>query len=211
MDEEKPGADRDSKGVSHDGTRQERHEHRLGDLKFALVGGGIAAACMFIGVAVVGAVRSHEAQVLLESVRPSLQFLSSGSLAAGATIVALMLTLLGISFSMDVDFSGVHFERIKIISLLASIAMVLSVTVLLFLLLPVAEREGSTLYNSIVYYTLIAGGAALGGISTSVALMLHRTVVGIAKIGHPDTDPHASELLADLDRSDDKPTDKSTA
>lgn len=186
--------------TTHDGKSQGQQHRRLGDLRFALVGGGIGAASMFFGVAIVGSVGFHEARTLLQSVKPPLQFLSSGTLTAGATVLALMLTLLGITFSIDMNFSGAHFERIKIVSKLATVTIVLSIVLLLVLLLPVADKEGSTLYNNIVYYTLIAGGSGLGGISAAVALMLHRTIGGMAEIGHPGTDTVNSELLADIGR-----------
>lgn len=157
---------------------------RVVDLRFALAGGAVAAVTLFAGVAVVGGVTPYEGRELLEAVLPTIRFLASSVMAAGATVLALMLTLLGITYATEWTFRDVHFHRISQISLLASGAIGLSVVTLLFLGLPVGEADGLRLYHHVVYYGLIASASLLGGLTIAIVLMLHRSIRGLVAIGH---------------------------
>lgn len=161
---------------------------RFVDLRFALLGGAVAALVMFAGVAAVGRVTPFVGLKLLQSVLPTIRFLASSALAAGATVMALMLTLLGLTFTSQWEFRDVHYRRISQISLLATIAILLSVVVLLFLGLPVEEADQLQTYYDIVYYALLMAASLLGGLLTAIALMLHRTIQGLVAIGHPEGD-----------------------
>lgn len=204
--------------------RRERHRHepadrrtvggdrstrsRMIDLHFALAGGAVAAVSLFAGVAVVGGVTPYEGRELLEAVLPTLQFLTSAVMAAMATVLALMLTLLGITYTTEWTFRDVHFHRISQISLLASAAIGLSVVTLLFLGLPVGEAEGLRLYHHIVYYGLMAAASLLGGLTIAVVLMLHRSIRGLVAIGHSSGN---SELINsdDPEKTPDRSLDSS--
>lgn len=174
---------------------------RFVDLRFALAGGAIAAIGLFSGVAVVGQVSPYEGLVLLQSVQPSVLFFASSVMAAGATVMALMLTLLGFTYNTDINFRGLHYRRIRQISLLASIAIVLSVVTLMFMGLPVDEADGLRLYYHVVYYALTAMAALLGGLMIAVVMMLQRTITGLVNIGHPSA---SSELIEAIEHDRDE-------
>lgn len=165
---------------------------RFMDIRFALVGGAVAALTLFGGVAIVGGVTPYESLSLINAVLPTIRFLASSVMAAGTTILALMLTLLGITYTTEWTFSHIHYRRLKQISLLASVSIVLSVVILLFLGLPVDEADGLRLYHNIVYYGLTGAASILGGLMVAIVLMLHRTISGLIAIGHPTAE---SELI----------------
>lgn len=155
-------------------------------MRFALAGGAIAAAAVFVGVVIVGKAGTIEGGRLVESLRPTLRFFASGVLSAGATVLALMLTILGLSYSTDFTFSRAHFHRIRNLSALVSGIILIASGVLVFLLLPVAEAGSSAVYRTVTYYSLLAAGSVLGGMMTAVVLMLHRTITELARIGQPE-------------------------
>ncbi|MBT8207890.1 MAG: hypothetical protein HKN07_01930 [Acidimicrobiia bacterium] len=171
-------------------------ERRFVDMRFAIIGGSVAALVMFAGVVTVGSVTPFVGLKLLQSVLPTIRFLASSGLAAGATVMALMLTLIGLTFTSDWQFRDIHYIRIKQISLLATWTMLLSIVVLLFLGLPVEEADQLQFYYDVVYYAVLAAASILGGLLVAVALMLHRTISGLVAIGHPSGN---SELIEDAD------------
>lgn len=164
-------------------------EHRrLVDLRDALIGGGVAALVMFVVVAFVGSVSPFKAIKLLEAVLPTIRFLASSVLAAVATIIALMLTLLSLTYSSEYEFREIHYRRIRQITTLSTVAILASVILLLILGLPVEEAEQLRLYYDIVYYTITALASLLGGLLIAIVLMLQRTIRGLIDIGHPEGD-----------------------
>lgn len=165
---------------------------RKSDLKWALIGGAFSAASLFAGVAAVGQVGSFEGLRLLESILPTVRFMSSAIMAAGVTVLALMLTLIGLTYSSDWDFSEIHFRRLRRIALLTSLTIVLSVAVLLFIGLPLEEAENLRTYYDVVYYAVAAASSVLGGALIAVIVMLYQTIRGLVAIGHPSG---ASDLI----------------
>lgn len=167
---------------------------RVVGLRFALAGGTVAAIALFTGVALVGRVSPYEGAALLSAVLPTARFLTSTVIAAGTTILALMLTLLGLTYTTPFTFREIHYRRVGQVSLLAGIAIVLAVVTLLFLGLPVDEAEELRLYYDVIYYGLTTAASALGGLMVAIVLMLHRTIGGLVAIGHPTA---RSELIED--------------
>lgn len=180
-------------------TAANEDRERFVDIRFALAGGALAALTLFAGVAVVGQVSPYEGLVLLHSVQPSVRFFASSVMAGGTTVLALMLTLIGFTYTTDWEFREVHYRRIRQISLLASAAIGLSVVTLMFMGLPVDEADGLRLYHHFVYYALTAAAALLGGLMIAIVLMLQRTITGLVNIGHPraESDLIETELRTD--------------
>lgn len=158
---------------------------RSSDIKWALVGGAFASASLFAGIAAVGRVGSFEGLRLLESILPTVRFMSSSILAAGVTLLALMLTLIGLTLSSEWEFSEAHFRRLRRIALTTTLTIVLSVAILLFIGLPLEEAEGLRTYYDIVYHVVAGASALLGGALIAVILMLYQTIRGLVAIGHP--------------------------
>ncbi len=165
-------------------------EARFVDLREALAGGGVAAAVLFVVVAVVGSVSPFEARGLLEASLPTIRFLASSVMASVATVMALMLTLLSLTYTSQYEFREIHFRRIRQISVLSTVTIVAAVVLLLFLGFPVNEADGLRLYYGIVYYGVTGSASLLGGLLIAIVLMLHRTIRGLVDIGHPHGESH---------------------
>ena len=162
------------------------------DAKWAIAGGAVAAASLFIGVAAVGRIGSFEGLRLLESILPTVRFLASAVLTAGVTVLALMLTLIGLTFTSEWDFNEMHFRRLRRIALLTTFTIVLSVVVLLFISLPIEEAESLRTYYDVAYYTIAGVSSVLGGAVIAVIVMLYQTISGLVAIGLPSGE---SELI----------------
>ncbi len=168
---------------AHEQERSDSRENdRRTDLRHALVGGAIAAVIGFGGMALVGTVSSYEAERLVQAALPSLRFLASTLAAAGATIMALMLTMLSLTHGQDRDFKPSHYHRLRQVSTLCSVLIAGSVLLLLFLAIPIEESDTVQRAYSYVYYGLSAAAATATGLLVAIVMMLNyaiRNLVGI--------------------------------
>lgn len=153
---------------------------RFVDMKWTVAGGAFAAVILFLVGSAVGVVSQHEARPLLQGAVPTIRFLASSVLAAGATILALMLTLISLTEATELDFKPSHFRRLELISLMNAVAIILSVVLLAFLSVPLEESDGPiNEFYHVVYYLVMAGASLLGGIMVTIVLMLHNAVRGL--------------------------------
>jgi hypothetical protein len=156
------------------------------EFKGALLGGLVATIGLFGGIVLVGNLASFEALRLIEATIPTGQFLASASVAAGATVLALMLTLIGLTVSSDLNFSDAHYNRIRNINVLATLVIVVAVVVLVTMAIPVGEVDEVRNYYAILYYILAAMLSVLGGLVVAMALMIGGTVRGLVDAAHPE-------------------------
>lgn len=153
------------------------------DVRRSLIGGGIAVVVAALSAFSVGTITSFEARILIEAVQPGIRFLTSAAIAAGTTALALMLTLIGLSFSTSFEFRPDHYRRIRYASGLTTVLIVASTVVLLFLAVPIEEAEALGFYYTTVYYVLVAFSALIGGLVVALVLMLNFTVRSLAAVG----------------------------
>ncbi len=158
------------------------------ELKGALVGGAVVFISLLGGVILVGNVGDFEALRLIEATLPTARFLAAAGVGAGVTVLALMLTLIGITSSSDVSFSEKLFQRIRNVNFLAIAQIVVSVSVLVVLAIPIAEVDELSSYYSILYYTLAAMVSLLGGLVVATSLMIGGTVNGLVELARPEGD-----------------------
>lgn len=150
------------------------------DARHAAYGGVLAAVVMLAGAWMVGSVSGAEAHVLLKTSLPSTRaFCGTMTLALG-NILALMLTLLSLSASTDIDLKWAHYQRVKQIAWVVTVALIGSILVYLLLNVPLGESssgaaEKSTWFAAI-YYTTLVLASLLGGALITIALMLYNTV-----------------------------------
>ena len=169
---------------------------RLGivDSLWALVGGGIATAMILVAVTVVGSVSGYSALQLLDATLPSIRFLSSTVATGGVTILALMVTLLGLTQSVDTDLEQIHYHRIQQIAYMAAFSVAAAIFLLVFLSIPVEESDDVVLaYAEIVYYGIVALTSLLGGVMVTLVLMLLTSVRGMLHIVAPSLEDEPSE------------------
>lgn len=177
--------------------RVERNERRQ-DLRWAAMGGVIAGVLGFGSMAIVGTASSYEARRLLEAALPTVRFAASAYVAGGATILALMLTLITFSISHELEFRENHYRRIRDISALTTAVIVGSVVLLMFLTFPLGEADVDQDWYLWVFYAVLLGGAVAGGVFIAVILMLFYAIRGLVGVGQ---DPQNSSLVIVDDES----------
>ena len=183
-------------------------------LKRALVGGAVAAGLMATLLLVVGQVSAWQAEVLLSATLPTTRFLCSSVMTVSATILALMLTVIGISRGTDHPIQASFYRRIQQVALLDVITFVASTILLLGLVVPFGEDlEMPQGWYVTIYYVVTIGSALIGGLLVSVVLMLYGAVHDVVMLFWSDESPlldqeaeaereEAAEAKAEADRAE---------
>lgn len=162
----------------------------------ALTGGAVASVVLFAIVFGIGRIASFKALGLIEALVPTARFLGGSALGALVTVLALLLTLLGFSLSGDLSFHRQFYVRVRQISVLSVIGIVIGVMLLLAVTIPLSEVEEIAIPYVAFYYVLTSAMALLGGLIVSVALLIGSTIRGVIAIGKPGA---RSDLIADED------------
>lgn len=162
------------------------------EIRGTLLGGGVAALVLFFIIIGFGRVHSFEALRLIEAALPTAHFLGSAVVAGSVTVLALLLTLLGLSLSSDYRFSDALYERATFLTWLSVAAIALSTLVLLAVAIPIEEVEQLATYYAIFYYALAAALSLLGGLIIAIGVIIGFLLRGLIAIGHSEGD---SDLL----------------
>ncbi|HEU4321021.1 MAG TPA: hypothetical protein VFS66_13195 [Acidimicrobiia bacterium] len=172
----------------------------FGDREFrgSIVGGFVTASFLFVVVIGTGQVGSFEALRLIESVLPTARFLGSTAVAAAVTVLTLLLTLIALSMDSQHTFSERLYVRATRITRIAVICMIMGVGVLLAVSIPIAEVAEMRSYYAFLYYLLSAAIAVLGGLVTTMGLMIGTTLRGLIHVAHPEAE---SDLVEGLPES----------
>lgn len=153
------------------------------DLRKAIVGGALATSVVLAGTFAAGRISGAEGRILLQAMLPSVRFLCSATVTASSTILALMLTLLGLSYETTSQIKPAHYKRIKQIALVDAIAFVTAALLLLLIIVPLEETEAvPSGWYSTMYYIAIVMSSVLGGLIISVILMLYDAVTDIIDV-----------------------------
>ena len=155
------------------------------DLRRAVTIGLTAAVFIFLSTFGMGHIGDLKALGLLKAILPTTRFMSSAILGAGATILALMLTLLSFGAGDDKQFGAQHFERVRQIALLCTILIVASVLLLLLLNVPLEEGEAFQTWYEILYYFVVTYSALLGGALIATVFMLYKAVTTLIAVVNP--------------------------
>lgn len=164
------------------------------DTRRAAAGGVLAAVVTLIGAWVVGEASGVEAYVLLETSLPSTRsFCGTLTLALG-NILALMLTLLSLSAGSDVDLKWDLYQRVKQISWVVTIVLIVSTLIYLLLNVPLTEADKAAEqvwpgYGTL-YYASLALSSLLAGAFIAVVLMLYNTVRDVIQAIGPTEHDH---------------------
>ncbi|NND74899.1 MAG: hypothetical protein HKN44_07810 [Ilumatobacter sp.] len=169
---------------------------RRDDVRVAALGGVFAAVIGFGGMAIVGTASPVEARRLLDGVLPTVRFAASAYIAGGASVLALMLTLLTFSISHELEFRPSHYHRIRDIAVMTTVVIGGSVMLLMFLSFPLGEADVNRSWYQWVYYAVLLGGAVIGGVFISIVLMLYYAIRGLIGVGQ---DPSSSALIDSAD------------
>jgi hypothetical protein len=159
------------------------------DRTWLLIAGGLAVVFLFLGYYLIGIIQHDgEARARLTAAIPTIRFFASAVITAAATILALMLTLLGFTQSHDGEFTDVHFQRVRRLAKLSVSAMIGGVFLMMLLTMPVTEAEQMQGYYTVAYYVIVGAAALLGGWLVAIALLLQRAVSDLIGLLDPDVD-----------------------
>lgn len=173
-----------------------RQSLRSSELTGSLIGGSIAALTLFAMVVLVGRIGSSEALRLIQAVLPGARFLASAVIGGALTVMALLLTLLGLSISSEHAFSTRLYSRVSYITKLSVASIIMSTGLLLAVGVPIQQVDEVRPYYDILYYVLAGAMSLVGGTVVSMGLMIGATLRGLVNVQHPDAD---SDLLPSED------------
>lgn len=156
--------------------------HRQTEINGAMIGGAVAALGLFGGVILVGNVASFEALRLIRATIPAAHFLAAAAVGAGVTVLALMLTLIGLTNSSEWSFSELHYKRIRNITNLALAVIATGVVVLVAVAVPIEEVEELRDFYAVLYYSLTAMLSILGGLIVAMSLMIGSTIRALVEV-----------------------------
>lgn len=168
----------------------------LKDMEFkgAAIGGLVTASFLLIVIIGVGQIHSFEARGLIEAVLAPARFLGSTVVGASVTVLALLLTLIGLSLNTREQFSARLYDRAIRITRMAVVCIIMGVGVLLAVSVPVVEVPEISRHYAVLYYGLSVAIAVLGGLVTSMGLMIGATLRGLIGAAHPDGESDLVEL-----------------
>lgn len=141
--------------------------------------GGALAVVVVLGVKfLIGGIYGAQAALdLISALQATSLYFGAATATASATIMALMLTLLGFARRGDTEFDDWVFQSINRISTVAAMTLGGSILLLLMLQLPVGEFERiPTGWYSTLYFVLVTLIALLAGLMIATVLMLLTTV-----------------------------------
>lgn len=151
--------------------------------KSAIFGGIIGGLVIFTGAILLGQISEYEAKVLIEKSISGLNTLCNTVILASATILALMLTLLGVGVKSNLDFNKHYYENILQVAKLDTIVIISGLIFFLIFNLPVAESENLPHnWYKVLYYTAISLSGILSGTFIVVVIMLYNTIKNIILI-----------------------------
>ncbi len=154
--------------------------------KRVLVGGVLTGIIVLAGGYAVGRVSGYEARVLLEAMLLTTRYFCSAVMTATASILALMLTLLGLSQGVSVTLTPSHYIQVRRIALVDSVAFVIAT--LLLLLISVPDKVPPSWFTTL-YYVVLGISSVLGGLLISTVLMLYDTVKDVIHVVGLDEKP----------------------
>lgn len=128
-----------------------------------------------------------EARQLLEAMRDPALFLNAAIATGAATIIALMLTLMGLMQRARDDFQSAVHDRVRTIAWLSAVALLGSIMLLVTLTIPVVESDQiATGWYRTLWWIFSGGIAVVSGLFVSVVLTLLVTIIGSVEALRPD-------------------------
>jgi len=151
--------------------------------KRPLFGGLIATLFIGIGVFFLGNLSGYEAKKLISTSLSGINMLCNTIVLASATILALLLTLLGISTGTESKLKNAHYKQVLSIAKFDTILFVGALLLFQLFNIPITEADNvPTAWYDIIYWTTLFFSSVLSGMMITVILMLYTTVTNIINI-----------------------------
>ncbi|AWG21610.1 hypothetical protein FFWV33_08720 [Flavobacterium faecale] len=151
--------------------------------KRAIIGGVISLAIMLLGSLVLGKLSGYEAKVLIQKSLSGVNTLCNTIALASATILALLLTVLGISSNSRAKLKRDHYFHVLAIAKWDTAVFIASIVSFMLLNLPITETDAvPTYWYNYLYYTSLTISSILTSGLIVVVLMLYNTIVNMIEI-----------------------------
>jgi hypothetical protein len=151
--------------------------------KKAIMGGILSLGIIVTGTLLLGKLSGYEAKTLIQHSLSGMHTLCNTVALASATILALLLTLLGISSGSKSKLKKQHYIDVLQIAKLDTAVFIASVTAFLIFNLPITESENvPENWFKFVYYISLSISSILSSSLIVVVIMLYNTIVNIITI-----------------------------
>ncbi|MEH6704653.1 MAG: hypothetical protein V7691_07635 [Galbibacter orientalis] len=151
--------------------------------KKPIYGGLITFSITALGVFLLGNISGYEAKQLISSSLQGINMLCNTIVLASATILALLLTLLGISTGTKSKLKEAHYRQVISIAKYDSVLFIAALILFQFFNIPITETENVPAeWYKYVYWTTLFFSSLISGFMVSIVLMLYETIKNIIDI-----------------------------
>lgn len=151
--------------------------------KKALYGGVVATMFTGLGVFLIGQVSGYEAKQLILSSHEGINMLCNTIILASATILTLLLTLLGISTGTESKLKSEHYYQVLDIAKIDTVLLVGTLVMFQLFNIPIIEADKvSVEWYSTIYWISLILSSILNGTMITVVLMLYTTITNMIHI-----------------------------
>lgn len=184
-------------------------------VKRAILGGIVSTIVMATGTIILGKVSGYKAMELLKNSMSGINMLCNTIILGSTTILALMMTLLGLSRSSESKLTERHYMDVLLIAKADTIVLVVTVITFLMFNLPISEsKEVVRSWYQIIYYSSLLMASILGGGFVAVVMMLYGTIanviliVGLGVKNHPLVSTEDAEEAEKQEKEENKERSK---
>ncbi|WP_253159916.1 hypothetical protein [Stieleria tagensis] len=181
------------------------------DLFTAAVIGAVVAVSVASASFALGNVGDAEARRLLEAIIPTSRLFCSTILTVSATVLALMLTMIGLGHSAKAGLSDAHYHRIIKIALYDAILFGAGAIIFVLHCVPVYESNAlPSWWYPAIYYGVLITSSTLAGAAVSIVTLLYlavKDVIEVVALGNAD---HFYAAVPDEQDSDSNVDSKKT-
>ncbi|WPY99810.1 hypothetical protein [Christiangramia sp. OXR-203] len=153
------------------------------DNRKAIYGGIVATVFTGIGIFLLGQLSGYEAKKLIESSHSGLNMLCNTITLASATILTLLLTLLGISTGTESKLKNEHYYQVLDIAKLDTVLIISALVMFQLFNIQITEADNVPMtWYSTIYWASLCCTSILSGMMITVVLMLYTTINTIIHI-----------------------------
>ncbi|MAO47998.1 MAG: hypothetical protein CL527_04660 [Aequorivita sp.] len=151
--------------------------------KRSIYGGVATFLFMGLGAFLLGNLSGYEAKVLIDTSLSGISMLCNTIVLGSATILALLLTLLGISSGVESKIKKVHYYQVLNIAKFDTLLFIGALLLFQFFNIPITESENlPTSWFAYIYWATLFFSSLLSGFMVTVILMLFTTFRNIINI-----------------------------
>lgn len=149
--------------------------------------GIITFVVAIIGYTSVGQVYGDTAsRFLVEALIAPMDTLAFAVITSSATILSLLMAVLGFANRQDDAFSHAYYVRIWFISVVSIVSLLTASGLLLLISIPITETESLTRWYTIIYWVLVVTASSITALLVAEVIALFQAVTGLIEHSSPD-------------------------